>query len=132
MAEKQRTMRSPLGRVRHHGAAGEGVGHFIALRVTSVALAVLAPWFVISAALALRDGEYASVIDFLTYPLNAVGVVLLVIVSLYHMMLGMQEIIVDYIAKPSTRIVLLMLNAFVPWVLGAGAVYAVLAINFGV
>ena len=138
---KQRAMRSALGRVRNHGAAGEGTGHFIAQRVSSIALAILAPWFVVSAALALRDGAYASVIDFLTYPVNAVGVVLLLVAglwhmllllaSLYHMSLGMQEVIVDYIHKPSSKIVLLLLNAFVPLALGAGAVFAVLLINFG-
>ncbi|MBL8538354.1 MAG: succinate dehydrogenase, hydrophobic membrane anchor protein [Hyphomonadaceae bacterium] len=128
---KQRAMRSALGRVRNHGAAGEGTGHFIAQRVSSIALAILAPWFVVSAALALRDGAYASVIDFLTYPVNAVGVVLLLVAGLWHMMLGMQEVIVDYIHKPSSKIVLLLLNAFVPLALGAGAVFAVLLINFG-
>ena len=128
---KQRAMRSALGRVRNHGAAGEGTGHFIAQRVSSIALAILAPWFAVSAALALRDGAYASVIDFLTYPVNAVGVVLLLVAGLWHMMLGMQEVIVDYIHKPSSKIVLLLLNAFVPLALGAGAVFAVLLINFG-
>lgn len=125
-------MRSPLGRVRHHGAAGEGTSHFIAQRVTAIALALLGPWFVVNTALSLRDGEYASVIDFLTHPVNAVGTVLLLVVGLYHMSIGMQEVIVDYIRRPSSKILLLLLNAFVPLLLGAGAVFAVLALNFGV
>lgn len=132
MADKQRGMRSALGRVRNHGASGEGTAHFIALRVTSIALLILAPWFVVSAALAMRDGQYASVIDFLTYPVNAVGVVFLVAVSLYHMAIGMEEVIVDYIAKPSSKIILLLLNYFAAWALGAGAVFSVLLLNFGV
>jgi succinate dehydrogenase / fumarate reductase membrane anchor subunit len=132
MAKTDRSMRSPLGRVRHHGAAGEGTGHFIAQRVTAIALAILGPWFMVSAALSLRDGEYASVIDFLTYPVNAVGTVLLLCTGLYHMSIGMQEVIVDYIHRPSSKVFLLLLNAFVPLLLGAGAVFAVLALNFGV
>jgi succinate dehydrogenase / fumarate reductase membrane anchor subunit len=125
-------MRTALGRVRHHGASGEGTGHFIAMRWTSIALALLAPWFVVSAALAIRDGGYLSAIDFLSDPFNAVGVILLVIAGLYHMSLGMQEVILDYIHRPFTKVLLLIVNAFVPLVLGAGAVFAVLSLNFGV
>lgn len=125
------SMRTPLGRVRHHGAGGGGTGHFIAVRVTSIALALLAPWFVVSAALSLQDG-YLGVIDYLTQPVNAVGVILLVAVSLYHMSVGMQEVILDYIHKPLSKMLLLLLNAFAPLALGAGAVFAVLMVNFGV
>ncbi|MGE0740315.1 MAG: succinate dehydrogenase, hydrophobic membrane anchor protein [Hyphomonadaceae bacterium] len=126
------SMRTPLGRVRHHGASREGTGHFIATRATSIALAVLAPWFVVSAALSMRGGAYVTVIDFLSQPFNAVGVLLLLAVSLYHMSLGMQEVVLDYIHKPSTKVLLLVLNAFVPIALGVGAAFAVLLVNFGV
>jgi len=132
MSAPERSMRSPLGRVRHHGAAGEGTGHFISLRWTSIALAILAPWFVVAASLAIRDGGYTATIDFLSDPVNAVGVILLTVISFYHMSIGMQEVILDYIHKPFTKILLLLLNAFVPLVLGAGAVFAVLLVNFGV
>jgi succinate dehydrogenase / fumarate reductase membrane anchor subunit len=132
MSAPERSMRSALGRVRHHGASGEGTGHFIAMRWTSIALAILAPWFVVAAALAIRDGGYTATIDFLSDPVNAVGVILLIVVSFYHMSMGMQEVILDYIHKPFTKVLLLLLNAFVPLVLGAGAVFAVLLVNFGV
>lgn len=132
MSAPKNVMRTPLGRVRNHGAGGEGTGHFIALRATSIALCILAPWFVVSASLALRDGGYAPAIDFLTQPLNAVGVILLLGLGLYHMSLGMQEVILDYIYRPITKMLLLVLNAFVPLALGVGAVFAVLLVNFGV
>lgn len=132
MSAPERSMRTPLGRVRHHGAGGEGTGHFIATRVTSIALAILAPWFAVSAALAIRDASYLGAIDYLSNPFNAVGVILLVAVGLYHMSVGMQEVILDYIHRPLTKIVLLILNAFVPFALGAGAIFAVLLVNFGV
>ena len=131
MAQTERSMRTPLGRVRHHGAGGAGTGHFISVRVTSIALAVLVPWFVVSAALSIRDASYLLTIDFLSHPVNAVGAILLVVISFYHMFLGMQEVILDYIARPFTRMLLLLLNAFVPLVAAAGAVFAVLLVNFG-
>lgn len=117
---------------RSRGAAGEGAGHFIAQRFSAIALLLLGPWFVVAAALTLRQGDYAAVIDFLTHPVNAVATILLLAAGLYHMSLGMQEIVLDYIAKPATKILLLVLNALVPIALGAGAIFAVLAVNFGV
>jgi succinate dehydrogenase / fumarate reductase membrane anchor subunit len=128
----ERSMRTPLGRVRHHGAAREGTGHFIAQRVTSIALVILGPWFAVAAALQVRDASYLATIDFLSNPVNAVGVILLVAIGLYHMSLGMQEVIVDYILKPSTKIILLFLNVAVPLVLAVGAIFAVMLVNFGV
>jgi succinate dehydrogenase / fumarate reductase membrane anchor subunit len=131
MSQSPRSMRTPLGRVRHHGAAGEGTGHFIAMRWTSIVLAILGPWFAIGAALSIRDGSYTSAIDFLSQPVNAVGAILLVAIGFYHMSLGMQDVILDYIQKPFTRIALLFLNAALPLVLAVGAVFAVLLVNFG-
>jgi succinate dehydrogenase / fumarate reductase membrane anchor subunit len=125
-------MRTALGKVRHHGAGGEGTGHFISIRVTSIALAILAPWFAINAALSIRDASYLATIDFISNPVNAVGIILLIAAGFYHMSIGMQEVILDYIHKPFTKMLLLLLNAFAPLVLAAGAIFAVLLVNFGV
>ncbi len=132
MSKSERSMRTPLGRVRHHGASHEGTGHFIAQRVTSIALVLLAPWFVVAAALSIRDASYLATIDFLSDPVNAVGVILLVAIGLYHMSLGMQEVIVDYILKPFTKMLLMFLNVAFPLVLAVGAIFAVMLVNFGV
>ncbi len=128
----ERSMRTPLGRVRHHGASGEGTGHFIGQRVSAIALILLGSWFVLSAALTMHEPSYVAAIDFLSDPVNAVGVVLLIVIGLYHMRLGMQVVIEDYIHKPSTKLVLLLLNTLAPLALVAGALFAVLAVNFGV
>lgn len=126
-----RSMRTPLGRVRAHGASGQGTGHFIGQRVSAIALLVLGLWFLVAVVLEMRSPGYVSAIDFLSTPLNAVGVVLLLIASFYHMRIGMQEIIEDYIHKHSTKAVLLLLNTLVLIALGAGAIFAVLIVNFG-
>ena len=132
MSGTKNSMRTPLGRVRNHGAGGEGTGHFIAQRATAIALCLLTPWFVVSAALSLKGGNYLGVIDFLTQPVNAVGVVLLIALGFYHMAIGMAEVIQDYIARPLTKMLLLWLNNFALLAIGAGAVFAVLMVNFGV
>ncbi|HVK79835.1 MAG TPA: succinate dehydrogenase, hydrophobic membrane anchor protein [Verrucomicrobiae bacterium] len=122
---------TPLGRVRNHGAAAEGTGHFVGQRVSAIALLFLATWFVLSAALSMDGPTYVAAIDFIVQPFNAVGVILLIMVSLYHMRIGMGEVINDYIHKPFAKIALLLLNTLVPLVIAAGALFAVLLVNFG-
>jgi succinate dehydrogenase / fumarate reductase membrane anchor subunit len=124
-------MRTPLGRVRAHGASGQGTGHFIGQRVSAIALLLLGLWFLVSVILQMHGPGFVDSIDFLTSPLNAVGVILLVVTAFYHMRLGMQVIIEDYILKPVTKSVLLLLNTLVLIALGAGAIFAVLIVNFG-
>ena len=130
------SMRSSLGKARGHGAGHGGTGHFIAQRVTAVALLFLAPWFMISVALSKEHGVaanagYVAALDFLASPVNAVGVILFLIAGLYHMQIGMQEIVEDYIHKPVTKALLLVSNTLLCIAVGAGAVFAVLHISFG-
>ncbi|HRO02356.1 MAG TPA: succinate dehydrogenase, hydrophobic membrane anchor protein, partial [Terricaulis sp.] len=99
---------------------------------SAIALVLLMPWFIVSVALSLKGGNYLGVIDFLTQPVNAVGVILLIATGFYHMHIGMQEVINDYIARPFTKVLLLVLNTFALLALGVGAVFAVLMVNFGV
>ncbi len=126
-----RSMRTALGRVRAHGASGQGTGHFIGQRVSAIALLALGLWFLVAVVLEMRSPGYVSAIDFLSAPLNAVGVVLLLVAAFYHMRIGMQEIVEDYIHKPLTKAVLLLFNTLVLIALGAGAIFAVLIVNFG-
>ena len=127
MSRREQSIRTPLGRVRGLGSARHGVGHFITQRVSAIALVMLVPWFLITLIGAVRGG-YEGALAYLSDPLNAVVVILAVSAALYHMRLGMQVVIEDYIAKPGLRISLLVLNTFVCIALFATAAYAVLKI----
>lgn len=130
MSRPEQSIRTPLGRVRGLGSARHGVGHFITQRVSAIALVVLVPWFLITLIGAVRGG-YDGALAYLSDPLNALVVVLAVSAALYHMRLGMQVVIEDYIAKPGLRISLLVLNTFVCVALFATAAYAVLRLAIG-
>ncbi len=110
-------------------AEKHGTGHFIAERVTSIALLLLTPWFLVS--VALLDGGYDSALAWLGKPLNAIGAGLFLVITLYHMRLGIQVIVEDYIVKPGTRSLLLGLNTLVMIVSAAISVYALYSISFG-
>ncbi|MFI4936796.1 MAG: succinate dehydrogenase, hydrophobic membrane anchor protein [Caulobacterales bacterium] len=120
-------IRTPLGRARGMGSAKHGVGHFIAQRITAIALVFLLSWGVWSA-LGLARGDYESASAWMRSPLNAAFVVLLALAAFWHMRIGMQVIIEDYIAKTSTKAALLVLNLFVCWLAGALTILALLKV----
>lgn len=120
-------IRTPLGKVQGLGSAKHGAGSFIALRVTSIALVLLVPWFLYSLVGAVRGG-YDGALAWIADPINAVLLLIAVGASLHHMALGMKEIVEDYIGRKMTKLTLLLLNTFVCIALFAAAAYAVLKV----
>ena len=120
-------IRTPLGSVRGLGSAKAGAHHFIGQRASAIALLFLVPWFLISLLDAIR-GDYGDARNFISQPVNAVLILLTLGTAIYHMRIGMQVVIEDYIAKTGTRLVLLMLSSFLCIVAFAAAAYAVVAL----
>ena len=123
------SVRTPLGQVEGLGAAHRGTEHFISQRVTAIALVPLAIWFAFSA-FALIGGERSDAVQFFAEPLNAILMALFVIAALMHMVLGLQMVIEDYVINEGGKIVLLVLNKFFAWAVGAAVIYALLKITF--
>lgn len=122
------SIRTPMNKVRGLGSAKEGAGHFIKQRVTAIALIVLVP-LVLFTLLSALSGGYESAVAYVSNPLYAVLLLLLTGTAFYHMRLGMQVVIEDYIAKHGTRAVLLMLNTFVSIALFATAAYCIVRVG---
>ncbi len=120
-------VQTPLSRVRGLGSAKSGVEHFWHQRLTAVALVPLTLWFVWSVA-RYTGAPYGEVVAFLGNPFNATAMLLFVSAGLYHMALGVQVIIEDYIQRESTKLVLLLLNNFAAFAIGTVCVVAVLRI----
>ncbi|MEL6257932.1 MAG: succinate dehydrogenase, hydrophobic membrane anchor protein, partial [Pseudomonadota bacterium] len=94
-------LRTPMGQVRGLGSAKEGVTHHIRQRVSALALIVLVPWFLYSMITATNAG-YEGAVVWLSQPLNAFLMVFTLGAAFYHMRLGMQVVIEDYIGKSGT------------------------------
>lgn len=103
------SLRTPLSLAKGLGSAKEGAGHWWAQRLTSVALVPLTLWLVITLA-AFDDLSYGAAIEWMQSPLVAVGLALLVVVTFYHLQLGLQVIVEDYVHGWLKIVTLVLLN----------------------
>ena len=115
--------------VRGLGSAGTGTQHHIRQRVTALALLFLVPWFMYSIVHACKTG-YEGALTWVAQPVNAILLILTLSAALYHMRLGMQVVIEDYIARSGTRQALLILNTFAVFALATATILSVLKIWF--
>jgi succinate dehydrogenase / fumarate reductase membrane anchor subunit len=122
--------RTPLGRVRHLGAARSGTRHFWHQRLTSVALVPLSI-AVIFLVVSLLGRNHAAVVQILGSTPVALMMLLFVAASVYHMWLGMQVIIEDYVHDEVLKLVTLMANTFFAFAVGLAGVFAILKLSFG-
>ena len=128
-----RNMRTPLSRVRHLGSAHSGTQHFWHQRMTSVALvplSLIALYVIVS----LIGRGHAATVQVLGSPFVAITMLLFVLSSVYHMNLGMQVIIEDYVHNEQWKLTVLMINTFFSIVVGFACCFAILkmSLSFGV
>lgn len=101
-----------LGRVRGLGSARAGTHHWINQRVTAVGNLILVTWLVVSA-LRLPGLDYEMVVNWLAQPLVAVPMILMLISIFYHLRLGLQVMIEDYVHDEGLKFgVILLLNFY--------------------
>lgn len=123
------SMRTAAAKVRHLGSARSGTQHAWRMRVTSFALLPLTLAFV-WIVLGLVGKDYATVQATLGSPVVAIIMLLFVPTGVYHMMLGMQTIIEDYVHSEHAKTWSLLANMFFCAVVGLASVYAILRISF--
>jgi succinate dehydrogenase / fumarate reductase membrane anchor subunit len=124
-------LRTPTRRVRGLGAGHSGTQAFWHQRVTSVAGIPLTIALVIIV-VALLGRSHAAVVQILGSPLVAVIMLLFIINMTYHMWIGMQEIIVDYVHEDKLKLLTLMANTFFVFAIALASVFAILKLSFGV
>ena len=115
---------TPIGRVRGLGSAHEGAHHWLLQRFTAIGNLVLMLWFLTSV-LMLPDMRYDTVATWLSAPIPAAAMVLLIVSVFWHARLGLQVLIEDYVDDAGSRFaVLALLNLAII----AGAVFGIFCI----
>lgn len=122
-------MKTPLGMVRGLGSAKTGTEHWWLQRVTAIANIPLVI-FLIVFILCHLGADRAALVTSVKHPLIAVALIASFLSILWHMRLGMQVVIEDYV-HGGWRIACLLGNAFFTIALGIAALYAILSMSFG-
>jgi succinate dehydrogenase / fumarate reductase membrane anchor subunit len=118
------SLRHPLAHARGLGSAKEGSGHWIAQRLTAVALVPLSLWF-LCAVIRVPFGEYAEARGFIAQPMNGALLAAFVLALFYHAQLGLQVVVEDYV---HTRWVEVALQIAIKFTCFFGALLSLLAI----
>ena len=127
----KRSMRTPLGRVRNLGAAHSGTSDFWRQRITGVAMTLLMiPALVIIMMLLGRNQVYAA--QTLSSIPVAVILLLFIFASTWHMKIGMQVVIEDYVHNEKLKLTAIMLNNFFSIAVALASTYAILKLSSGV
>ena len=125
----QKRLVGPLGRARGLGSAKSGLQHWWAQRVTAVALVPLTLWFVWSV-VHLTGADQARVHDWLSRPASAILMSLFIVATFYHLALGVQVVIEDYVHSEKAKLLGVLAVKFLAAALAVLGIIAVLKILF--
>jgi len=117
-------------RVEGLGAAHDGVEHWWQQRLSAVALVFLTPFFLFPFARTLGQGHEAMRATYGDW-WNAAIAILFVITSMWHLRLGLQVVIEDYVHSKPVRTAALVANSLLSVAVAIGGVFAIAKIAFG-
>ena len=124
------SMETPLGRVRGLGSAKSGTEHWWHQRMTALALIPLTGWFAVSL-IVIASGDYHQAVDWIGNPIVAGLLVLMLAAGYYHLKLGMQVIIEDYVHAEWLKLTALIVVTFWCIALALASIMAVVWIWLG-
>ena len=123
-------MSTGLGRVRGLGSAKQGAHHWWTQRLTAAGNLLLVSWFVLSL-IRLPNLSHAVVVDWLSAPLVAIAMILLSANVFWHIRLGLQVVVEDYVRNEASKLGMIVLINFFAVGAGAIAIFSIAKIAFG-
>jgi succinate dehydrogenase / fumarate reductase membrane anchor subunit len=125
------SMRTPLARVRNLGASHTGTGDFWRQRLTAVAMTLLIIPVIVVVIMLLGRNQAGAAQILGSLPI-AIILLLFIIASTWHMKIGMQVVIEDYVHNEKLKIASVMANNFFCFVVAMASIYAMLKLSSGV
>ena len=124
------SLQSDLGRVKGLGSSKSGTSHWWAQRVSALALIPLTLWFIYSAMKFIGMDLFAFR-AWLNEPGSVLLLSLFLIALFYHMQLGLQVVIEDYVHSEKNKIFLLLINKFAAAIFAISSLVAIIQIAYG-
>ena len=124
------SLRTPLGKVRGLGSAKSGTEHFWMQRVTAIANIPLTIGFIILL-VSLIGADHSAVAARLGHPIIAMLVLAFILSITWHMRLGMQVVIEDYVHHEGWKVACVLANIFFSAAIAIAGIYAILKLGFG-
>lgn len=127
----KRSMRTPLGRVRNLGAAHSGTSDFWRQRLTAVAMMLLMIPVLVIIMMLLGSNQAGAKQVLGSLPV-AIIMLLFIVASAWHMKIGMQVVIEDYVHNEKLKLASIMANNFFTVAVALASIYAILQLSSGV
>jgi succinate dehydrogenase / fumarate reductase membrane anchor subunit len=120
---------TPLARVRGLGSAKEGTEHWWMQRLTALLLVPLGLWFVSALWwLVMQGAKHEDVVNWLSGPVSATLLILFAAATFYHLKLGLQVVVEDYVHKKPMKWAMLIALSLGCLIAAASCVYSVIVI----
>ena len=130
-AEKSSSMRTPLARVRNLGSSHSGTSDFWRQRLTAVAMTVLIVPVIVVVLMLIGSNQAGAKQIFSSLPI-AIIMLLFIVASVWHMKIGMQVVIEDYVHNEKIKLASVIANNFFCIAVALASIYAILKMSSGV
>ena len=130
-APKSASMRTPLARVRNLGASHSGTSDFWRQRLTAVAMVLLIAPVIVVVLMLIGSNQAGAKQIFSSLPI-AIIMLLFIVASAWHMKIGMQVVIEDYVHNEKIKLASVMANNFFCIAVALASIYAILKMSSGV
>ena len=125
------SMRTPLARVRALGSSHSGTSDFWRQRLTAVAMTLLIVPVIVVVLMLLGSNQAGAKQIFSSVPI-AIIMLLFIVASVWHMKIGMQVVIEDYVHNEKIKLASVMANNFFCIAVALASIYAILKMSSGV
>jgi succinate dehydrogenase / fumarate reductase membrane anchor subunit len=125
------SMRTPLGRVRNLGASHSGTGDFWRQRITAVGMTLLIIPVIVIVLMLIGSNQAGAKLILGSLPV-AIILILFIIASTWHMKIGMQVVIEDYVHSEKLKLAAITANNFFSFAVALASIYAIFKLSSGV